>query len=121
MAKILIIDDSAFMRMMLKDILGNNGHEIAGEAENGKEAVEKYSQLKPDLVAMDIVMPEVTGIEAVKEIIKKDPKASIVMISALGQEAMVREALEAGAKDFIVKPFQKEKVVEAVNRALSTT
>lgn len=118
MAKILIIDDSAFMRMMLKDILGKNGHEIA-EAENGVEGVEKYMQLKPDLVAMDIVMPGITGIEAVREIMKKDPEASIIMISALGQEAMVKEALEAGAKDFIVKPFKKEKVIEAVNKVLS--
>lgn len=118
MAKILIIDDSAFMRMMLKDILGRNGHEIA-EAENGQDGVEKYSKFKPDLVAMDIVMPGVTGIDAVREIMKKDPKASIVMISALGQEAMVKEALEAGAKDFIVKPFKKEKVIETVNRLLS--
>jgi two-component system chemotaxis response regulator CheY len=117
-AKILIVDDSAFMRMMLKDILGNNGHEIA-EAENGKAGVEKYSQFKPDLVAMDIVMPEVTGIEAVRKIMQTDPDASIVMISALGQEAMVKEALEAGAKDFIVKPFKKEKVIETVNRLLS--
>lgn len=118
MAKILIIDDSAFMRMMLKDILGKNGHEIA-EAENGRDGVEKYSSMKPDLVAMDIVMPEVTGIEAVREIMKSDPEASIVMISALGQEAMVKEAIEAGAKDFIVKPFKKEKVIETVNRLLS--
>lgn len=114
----MIIDDSAFMRMMLKDILGKNGHEIS-EAENGRDGVEKYTNMKPDLVAMDIVMPEVTGIEAVREIMKNDPEASIIMISALGQEAMVKEALEAGAKDFIVKPFKKEKVVETVNRLLS--
>jgi two-component system chemotaxis response regulator CheY len=98
--------------------LGKGGHEVAGESENGGEAVKKYSDLRPDLVAMDIVMPKVTGIEAVRQIKQSDPDANIVMISALGQEAMVREALEAGAKDFIVKPFQKEKVIEAVNKAL---
>lgn len=118
MARILVVDDSAFMRMMLKDIIGKSGHEVAGEGEDGSEAVKKYIELRPDLVAMDIVMPNVTGIEAVRQIKESDPNASIVMISALGQEAMVREALEAGAKDFIVKPFQKDKVIEAVNKAL---
>lgn len=118
MARILVVDDSAFMRMMLKDILGKDGHEVAGESENGDDAVKKYSELQPDLVAMDIVMPKVTGIEAVRRIKQSDPQATIVMISALGQDAMVKEALEAGAKDFIVKPFQREKVIEAVNRAL---
>ena len=116
LAKILIVDDAAFMRMMLKNILGKGGHEIVGEGQDGNEAVQKYMELKPDVVTMDIVMPRVNGIEAVREIMKKDPNAKIVMISALGQEAMVKEALELGAKDFIVKPFNKDKVLEVINK-----
>ncbi len=119
MAKILIVDDAAFMRMMLKNILGKGGHEIVGEGQDGSEAVQKYMELKPDVVTMDIVMPRVNGIEAVREIMKKDPNAKIVMISALGQEAMVKEALELGAKDFIVKPFNKDKVLEVINKVVS--
>lgn len=119
MAKILIVDDAAFMRMMLKDILGKNGHEILGEAANGAEAVKKFKELKPDLVTMDIVMPEVGGIDALKQIMSNSPSARVVMCSALGQEAMLKEALAAGAKDFIVKPFQKDKVLEVVGKVLS--
>ncbi|WP_457556133.1 response regulator [Candidatus Pyrohabitans sp.] len=116
MAKILVVDDAAFMRMMLKNILGKNGHQIVGEAQNGAEGVEKYRELRPDVVTMDIIMPEVNGIEAVKKIMSIDPEAKIVMVSALGQEAMVKEALEAGARDFIVKPFKESKVLEVIEK-----
>ena len=111
MAKnILICDDAAFMRMMIKDILTKNGYTVAGEAENGLKAVEKYNELKPDLVLMDITMPEMDGIQALKQIKSVDPSASIIMCSAMGQQAMVIEAIQSGAKDFIVKPFQAERV-----------
>jgi len=113
---ILICDDAAFMRMMIKDILTKNGYEIAGEAENGKEAVEKYAELKPDLVTLDITMPEMDGLEALKGIMAEDPQAKVVMCSAMGQQAMVIEAVQNGAKDFIVKPFRAEKVIETVKR-----
>ena len=116
--KILIVDDAAFMRMMIKDILTKNGFEIAGEAENGAKAIEKYKETRPDLVIMDITMPEVDGIQAVKEIKKIDPDSKIVMCSAMGQQAMVIEAIQAGAKDFIVKPFQADRVIEAVRKVL---
>ena len=119
MAKnILICDDAAFMRMMIKDILTKNGYNIAGEAENGLKAVEKYNELKPDLVLMDITMPEMDGISAVKEIKKFDPQAKIIMCSAMGQQAMVIESIQSGAKDFIVKPFQAERVIEAVKKVV---
>jgi len=114
----LIVDDAAFMRMMIKDILSKNGYQVVGEAENGIKAIEKYAELKPDLVIMDITMPEMDGIEAVKRIRAADPGATIVMCSAMGQQAMVIEAIQAGAKDFIVKPFQPERVLEAVNKVL---
>lgn len=116
--KILIVDDAAFMRMMIKDILAKNGYEIVGEAQDGKEAVEKYKELQPDLVTMDITMPEMDGITALKEIKNIDPKSIIIMCSAMGQQAMVIDAIQAGAKDFIVKPFQAERVLEAINKAL---
>jgi two-component system, chemotaxis family, chemotaxis protein CheY len=115
---VLIVDDALFMRMMIKDILSKDGFEIVGEAENGVEAVKKYAELHPDLVTMDIVMPEMDGIEAVRNIIKIDPAAKVLMCSAMGQQPLVVEALEAGAKDFIIKPFQPAKVVEAVRKAL---
>lgn len=114
-----MVDDAAFMRMMLKDILLKGGFEIAGEATNGAEAVRLYQELKPDLVTMDITMPEVDGITAVKEIKKIDPNAKVVMVSAMGQQAMVIEAIQAGASDFIVKPFQPDRVLEALKKALS--
>jgi len=117
--RILIVDDVAFMRMMIKDILSKNGFEVVGEAENGAVAVEKYSELKPDLVTMDITMPEMDGIEALKKIKQSDPGARIVMCSVMGQQAMVVEAIQAGARDFIVKPFQADRVLEAVSKALS--
>ncbi|HQE24153.1 MAG TPA: response regulator [Syntrophomonadaceae bacterium] len=116
--RVLIVDDAAFMRMMIKDILTKNGYEVVGEAENGLVAVEKYRDLKPDLVTMDITMPEMDGITAVKEIKSFDASAKIIMCSAMGQQAMVIDAIQAGAKDFIVKPFQPERVLEAVSKAL---
>ena len=115
---VLIVDDALFMRMMIKDILSKDGFEVVGEAENGVEAVKKYAELHPDLVTMDIVMPEMDGIEAVRNIITIDPRARVLMCSAMGQQPLVVEALEAGAKDFIIKPFQPAKVVEAVRKAL---
>ena len=118
MAKVMICDDAAFMRMMVKDILGKNGYEIVGEAENGLKALEKYQELKPDLTTMDITMPEMDGITAVKEIKKVDPNAKVIMCSAMGQQAMVIEAIQAGARDFIVKPFQPDRVLEAVRKAV---
>lgn len=119
MAKnILICDDAAFMRMMIKDILTKNGYNIAGEAENGVKAVEKYNELKPDLVLMDITMPEMDGIQALKKIKEADSGACVIMCSAMGQQAMVIEAIQSGAKDFIVKPFQAERVLEAVKKVV---
>lgn len=119
MAKnILICDDAAFMRMMIKDILTKNGYNIVGEAENGAKAVEKYAELKPDLVLMDITMPEMDGIEALKKIKAADVNASIIMCSAMGQQAMVIESIQSGAKDFIVKPFQADRVLEAVQKVV---
>ena len=119
MAKnILVVDDAAFMRMMIKDILTKNGYTVAGEAENGVKAVEKYNEVKPDLVLMDITMPEMDGIEALRKIKEQDPSAVVVMCSAMGQQAMVIESIQAGAKDFIVKPFQPDRVLEAVSKVL---
>lgn len=115
---ILISDDAAFMRMMIKDILIKNGYNVVGEAENGKVAVDKYMELKPDLVLMDITMPEMDGIESLKAIRAKDPNACVIMCSAMGQQAMVIEAIQSGAKDFIVKPFQAERVLEAVKKVI---
>ncbi len=111
MPSVLIADDAAFMRMM--------GYEIAGEAENGAVAVAKYKELKPDLTTMDITMPEMDGLQALKEIRSADPSARVVMCSAMGQQSMVIESIQAGAKDFIVKPFQPDRVLEAIQKALS--
>jgi len=119
MAKnILICDDAAFMRMMIKDILTKNGYNVVGEAENGAKGVEKYNELKPDLVLMDITMPEMDGIAALKAIKAADSKASVIMCSAMGQQAMVIESIQSGAKDFIVKPFQADRVLEAVKKVV---
>ena len=115
---ILICDDAAFMRMMIKDILTKNGYEVVGEAANGAEGVEKYSQLKPDLVMMDITMPEMNGIDALKKIKENDSNANVIMCSAMEQQAIVIKSIQAGAKDFIVKPFQVERVIEAVQKAI---
>lgn len=115
---ILVVDDAAFMRMMIKEILTKNGFNVVGEAENGAKAVEKYKELSPDLVIMDITMPEMDGIQAVKAIKEADGNAKVVMCSAMGQQAMVIEAIQAGARDFIVKPFQADRVVEAIKKVL---
>nr|WP_320145586.1 response regulator [uncultured Anaeromusa sp.] len=119
MARVLLCDDSAFMRMMLKTTLVGLGHRIVGEAGDGEQAVERYEELLPDLVTMDITMPNVSGIEAVKRIRAKDQDACIVMVSALGQQAIMNEALEAGAKDFIVKPFVPEQIAAVLERVLN--
>jgi len=116
---VLVCDDAIFMRTMISDILSQAGFEVVGEAESGLQAVEKYRMLKPDLVTMDIVMPDMGGIEAVREICKNDPEARILMCSAMGQQALVVEAIQAGAKDFVVKPFQPSRVLEAVQRVLA--
>ncbi len=115
---ILICDDAAFMRMMIKDILSKNGYNVVGEAENGAIAVDKYKELHPDLVLMDITMPEMDGIQALKNIKAADGAANVIMCSAMGQQAMVIEAIQSGAKDFIVKPFQPDRVLEAVKKVV---
>jgi len=114
--KVLIVDDASFMRTMLKDILTSGGFDLAGEATDGNEAVQKYKELKPDVVTMDIVMPLKSGIDAVKEIIALNKDARIIMCSALGQESLVLEAINAGAKDYIIKPFDPDKVIEMVKK-----
>lgn len=119
-AKILVVDDAQFMRMMLKNILVGAGYEVAGEGENGVQAVERYKSLKPDLVIMDMIMPEMGGIDAVREIVRLDPGARVLMCSAMGQQALVVEAIQVGARDFIVKPFQPAGVLEAVAKALQS-
>jgi two-component system chemotaxis response regulator CheY len=121
MANILIVDDSKFMRKMLSDILTENGHHVVGEAENAKEATELHKILKPDLVTLDIIMPEVEGIDAIsslKEMIHVNSQAKVVMVSAMGQEQVVEECIQAGAKDFIVKPFQSSDVAGVVKKVL---
>ena len=115
---VLVCDDALFMRTMITDILTQAGYEVIGEAETGAQAVERYRQLKPDLVTMDIVMPDMGGIEAVRAICRDSPEAKILMCSAMGQQALVVEAIQAGAKDFVVKPFQPSRVLEAVQRLL---
>jgi two-component system chemotaxis response regulator CheY len=115
---VLVCDDAIFMRTMITDILSQAGYDIVGEAESGSQAVQRYRDLRPDLVTMDIVMPDMGGIEAVREIVKHDPDAKILMCSAMGQQALVVEAIQAGAKDFVVKPFQPSRVLEAVQRVL---
>ncbi|CEH31982.1 chemotaxis protein CheY [Aneurinibacillus migulanus] len=117
--RVLIVDDAAFMRMMIKEILSKNGYDVVGEASDGAQAIEKYQELNPDLVTMDITMPEMDGITALKEIKKINPSAKVIMCSAMGQQAMVIDAIQAGAKDFIVKPFQADRVIEAINKTLA--
>ncbi|MBL8086740.1 MAG: response regulator [Chthonomonas sp.] len=117
--RILITDDALFMRVTLKNILTQHGFEVVGEAQNGVEAVKLYQELKPDLVTMDITMPEMDGLQALKEIRSADPNAKVVMCTAMGQKNMVVDAIQSGAKDFIVKPFQPDRVVEAVRKQLA--
>jgi len=119
MPSVLIADDAAFMRMMIKNILTDAGYEVVGEAENGAVAVSKYRELTPDLTTMDITMPEMDGLAALREIRGQDPEARVVMCSAMGQQSMVIESIQAGARDFIVKPFQPDRVLEAVQKALA--
>ena len=116
MKKILIVDDAAFMRLSLQNMLQKNNFEVVGEAENGIQAIDMYKMLKPDIVTMDINMPDMEGIEAVEEIIKFDPKANIIMISALGQETKVKKAILSGAKNFIVKPFKEDLLIQVLNK-----
>lgn len=117
-ARVLIVDDAVFMRRMIADILKQGGYEIAGEATNGKESIEQYKKVKPDIVTMDIIMPEMSGIDAVREIVKFDKNANILIVSAMGQQQLVVEAIQAGAKDFVVKPFESSRVLGAVERLL---
>lgn len=116
MSKIMIVDDAAFMRITIKNMLKKSAHIVVGEAENGKVAVERYLELKPDIVTMDITMPEMDGLSALKEILRVSPKANVIMVSAMGQETMVREAIVSGAKGFIVKPFKEEGILSAIDR-----
>jgi two-component system chemotaxis response regulator CheY len=119
MARVLVVDDAAFMRKMVSDALAKGGHEVVGEAGNGQEAIDRFQELNPDLMTLDITMPEKDGLEALKEIVALDPGARVVMCSALGQESKVLEAIKSGAKDFVVKPFQPDRVLEAVSKALA--
>jgi two-component system chemotaxis response regulator CheY len=118
MARVLVVDDAAFMRKLVTDALTGGGHEIDGEAGNGVEAVARYQELRPDVMTLDITMPEKDGIAALKEIIAIDPSAKVIMCSALGQESKVLESIKLGAKDFVVKPFKPDRVQGAVSKAL---
>ena len=119
MARVLVVDDAAFMRKMVSDALTKGGHEVVGEAGNGVEALERFQELKPELTTLDITMPEKDGLAALKDIIELDPSARVIMCSALGQESKVLEAVKSGAKDFVVKPFQPARVIDAVGKALT--
>jgi two-component system chemotaxis response regulator CheY len=118
MARVLVVDDAAFMRKMVTDALTGGGHEIIGEAANGVEAVQRFQELRPDVMTLDITMPEKDGLAALKEIIAVDPGAKVIMCSALGQESKVLESIKLGAKDFVVKPFQADRVLSAIAKAL---
>lgn len=117
--KVLVVDDATFMRIKLKDILEKNGYEVVGEAANGIEAVDQYKELNPDIVTLDITMPEMDGIEALKQIKAHDTDASVLMCSAMGQQSMVMDAIRAGALDFIVKPFDTERVIKALDKIVN--
>ena len=119
MARILVVDDAAFMRKMVGDALTKGGHQVVGEAANGQEAIARFQELKPELTTLDITMPEKDGLSALKEIVQLDPTARVIMCSALGQESKVLESIKLGAKDFVVKPFQADRVLEAVAKALA--
>ena len=119
MARVLVVDDAAFMRKVVSDALNGGGHEVIGEASNGAEAVARYQELQPELMTLDITMPEMDGLTALKEIIAIDPAARIIMCSALGQESKVLEAIKAGAKDFVVKPFKPDRVLSAIDKAVA--
>ena len=119
MHRVLVVDDAVVMRMMIKGILSKAGYEVVGEAQNGFEAVEKYKTLSPDLVTMDMVMPEMDGLTALREIVKGDPKARIVMCTSMGQQQLVVEAIQAGAKSFVTKPFQPPKIIETLQKVMA--
>ena len=119
MARVLVVDDAAFMRKMVSDALTKGGHEVVGEGANGEEAVTRYQELQPDLTTLDITMPEKDGLAALKEIVALDPAAKVIMCSALGQESKVLEAVKSGAKDFVVKPFQPDRILDAAAKALA--
>jgi two-component system chemotaxis response regulator CheY len=119
MARVLIVDDAAFMRKMLGDVLAKGGHEVIGEGANGAEAITQYQALRPDIMTLDITMPEKDGLAALREILTLEPSAKVVMCSALGQESKVLEAIKSGAKDFVVKPFQPDRVLDAIGKALA--
>lgn len=116
MKRVLVVDDAAFMRISIRNIISKNGYQVVGEAGNGAEAVQKYTELRPDITTMDITMPDVNGLDALKQIRKIDPGAVIIMVSALGQESMVRDAVMAGAKGFVVKPFKEETIMAALSK-----
>jgi len=119
MARVLVVDDAAFMRKVLGDALAKGGHEVVAEAANGDEAVARFQEIRPDVTTLDITMPEKDGLAALKEILAFDPSAKVVMCSALGQESKVLESIKSGAKDFVVKPFQPERVLDAISKALA--
>ena len=119
MARVLVVDDAAFMRKLVADVMADGGHEVVGEAATGVEAVERFRQLRPDVTTLDITMPEKDGIEALKEIIAEDPEARVVMCSALGQDSKVLESMQLGARDFVVKPFEPARVLSAIAKALA--
>jgi two-component system, chemotaxis family, chemotaxis protein CheY len=119
MARVLVVDDAAFMRKVVGDALAQGGHEVVGEAGDGRQAVECFRQLRPEVTTLDITMPEKDGLQALREIVSLDPSARVIMCSALGQESKVLEAIKSGAKDFVVKPFQPDRVLEAVQKALT--
>ena len=119
MARVLVVDDAAFMRKMVSDALTKGGHEVVGEAGNGAEAIARFQELKPEVTTLDITMPEKDGLAALREILTLEPSAKVVMCSALGQESKVLESIKLGAKDFVVKPFQADRVIEAVGKALA--
>lgn len=118
-SRVLIVDDLAFIKLIIKDTLGKTGFEVAGEASNGVEAIEQYKRLHPDIVLMDITMPKMDGIQALQEIVKIDPQAKVIMCSALGQQKLIIQSIQLGAKDFIVKPFKPERIVGAIKKALN--
>ena len=118
MAKVLIVDDASFMRMTIRQMIEPHGHEVVGEAGDGVEAVKKFIEVKPEVVLLDITMPEMNGVEALKRMKELEPTAKVIICSAMGQQAMVAQAIQSGAKDFIVKPFQAERVIEAVKKVI---
>jgi two-component system chemotaxis response regulator CheY len=119
MARVLVVDDAVFMRKMVSDALTKGGHEVVGEAANGQEAVAQYTAIQPDVMTLDITMPEMDGLAALKEVLALDPGARVVMCSALGQESKVMEAIKTGAKDFVVKPFNPDRVNGAIEKAVA--